>query len=249
MQIDWTTFVLEIVNFLVLVWILKRFLYKPVLAILTRRRAATERTLAEANEAEQRAAGLKVQYENRLADWETERGTARTRLEAEMAAERMRQMQALAKDLAEERERNVVLENHRRNESRREMETQALAQASRFAAGLLSRLAGPELETRLAGVFIEEVAGLAEDQIAGLHAAAWNQETRVAVTSAFPLSVVQRKQIEEVLADRAGRSLPVDFGVDDTLLAGLRVSIGPWQLNMNLADELAYFSRASSHAD
>jgi hypothetical protein len=41
----------------------------------------------------------------------------------------------------------------------------------------------------------------------------------------------------------------VDFGVDDTLLAGLRVSIGPWQLNMNLADELAYFSRASSHAD
>ena len=40
MQIDWTTFALEIINFLVLVWILKRFLYRPVLDTLARRRAA-----------------------------------------------------------------------------------------------------------------------------------------------------------------------------------------------------------------
>ena len=37
MQIDWTTLVLEIINFLVLVWILKRFLYKPVMEAIAAR--------------------------------------------------------------------------------------------------------------------------------------------------------------------------------------------------------------------
>ena len=39
MQFDWTTFVLEVLNFLVLLWILKRFLYQPVLDVLDARQA------------------------------------------------------------------------------------------------------------------------------------------------------------------------------------------------------------------
>ena len=48
MELNWSTFVLEILNFLVLVWILKRFLYKPVLAVIARRREGIEKSLAEA---------------------------------------------------------------------------------------------------------------------------------------------------------------------------------------------------------
>ena len=48
MAIDWTTFALEVVNFLVLVWLLKRFLYQPVLEVLVQRRAGVARTLEEA---------------------------------------------------------------------------------------------------------------------------------------------------------------------------------------------------------
>lgn len=60
MQIDWTTFVLEIVNFLALVWLLKRFLYTPVLDVLARRRAgsrAAPRRVACQRSARQGAAG------------------------------------------------------------------------------------------------------------------------------------------------------------------------------------------------
>ena len=73
MQIDWTTFALEIINFLVLVWILKRFLYRPVLDTLARRRAGVEHTLAEARETEARAKTLQDQYASRLAEWEGEK--------------------------------------------------------------------------------------------------------------------------------------------------------------------------------
>ena len=42
MEVDWTTFALEIINFLILVWILKRFFYHPVLDIIARRRICIE---------------------------------------------------------------------------------------------------------------------------------------------------------------------------------------------------------------
>ena len=54
MEFDWLTFGFEIVNFLVLVWLLHRLLYRPVLAMIQRRRdeiAAAARA-AEARQAE-----------------------------------------------------------------------------------------------------------------------------------------------------------------------------------------------------
>lgn len=249
MVIDWTTFTLEIVNFLVLLWILQHFLYRPVLETIARRRAGIERTLAEARDAEIRAGALRAQFENRLADWEQEKAALHARFEQEMTVERSRQMQALASALAQERERNVAQDAHRREALRRELETQALEQACRFATALLTRLASPELEARLVDAGIEDFAALPADQLNGIAAAARTPGARVLVASAFPLTEEQQKRIGAALAARLGASPALDFRVDATLLAGLRLALGPWQMKFALADELAQFAAAAHHAD
>jgi F-type H+-transporting ATPase subunit b len=248
MQIDWTTFALEFINFIALVWILKRFLYKPVLEVLNQRRAGINRTLTEAKETETRAGALKAQFENRVADWEKEKSAARAQFEAEMSAERARQLRALTKMLAQERERQVMQEVHRQQESRRELEVQALAQARAFATALLARLASRELEARLVDVFIEDLSKLPDAALAGLSTANEASQTRAIVTSAFPFSDTQRKRITEATATRLGRAQSIDFREDAKLLAGLRLSVGPLQLNMSLADELAFFAAVANHA-
>lgn len=249
MQIDWTTFALEIVNFLVLVWILKRFLYKPVLETLASRRSGIERTLAQAKETDARAGILNAQFENRLADWEKEKAGARTRLEAELAAERARAVQALAGTLAEERERSEAQEAHRQKELRRDLEARALAQARDFASRLLARLSGPALEARLVEVFIEDFPDLPEDQLAGLRTASAMQAARATVSSAFALDETLRARIAAAIDARLGSHLPLEFTEDAKLLAGLRVSVGHTQLNLNLADELSLFAAMANHAD
>lgn len=248
MEIDWTTFVLEIVNFLALVWILKRFLYRPILEVIARRRAGVEQTLDVARQSEARAAELKAQFENRLADWEREKAALRAGLESELAAERTRQQQALTQALTEERERQRAQEAHRQGELQRELETQAIALASRFATRLLSRLAGPALEARLVEVFIEDLAQLPEDQLAGLRSAAQTPAIRVLIASAFALDADQRRRIAAAIDDRLGRPLDLACQEDARLLAGLRVAVGPWQLDLSLAGELAAFAAAANHA-
>lgn len=249
MQIDWTTFVLEIVNFLVLVWILKHFLYRPVLDILARRRAGIEQTLTEARTTEARAAALKAQFEGRLADWEAEKAADRVCFDAELAAERARQLQALREALRDERDRGAAQAAHRDEALQGEMAARALVQAVRFTTTLLTRLAGPELQARLTAVFLEDFAKLTDDQRTGLRTAAALPDARARVASAYPLAAAERERIAEAIATELEHRLPLDELHDPALLAGLRVQIGSWQLKASLADELAFFAATANHAE
>lgn len=247
MELDWTTFALEIVNFLALVWILKRFLYRPVLAVLAERRAGIDRLLGATRETEARAVTLKSQFESRLADWEKEKAAARARFDAVIAAERSRQMEALSVQLAAERERNAAQAAHREETLKRQLAAQAGNQARQFASQLLARLAGPDLEGRLVTLFVEELATLPDARVAPLRAG-HNGDGQGVVASAYPLSEEQRRQVAEAVEARLGIHGQLEFREDGDLMAGVRVSLGAWQLDFSLAGELGIFSEASDLA-
>lgn len=248
MEFDWTTFTLEIINFLILVWILKRFLYRPILDVIARRRAGVEKTLADAKRIEAEAGELKQRSERELAQWEKNKEAAQARLREELAAERERLMVELETSLAEERERRRVLDERRQHDFRRAIEEQGIAQGAAFSARLLGRVATPELEARLYALLLEDLRGLrAEDKRAVADAAA-APGLQLKVQSAFVLDEGRRAELARALAEATGKTLPVEYRENPELLAGFRVSIGPWILHANLCDELKFFSGALRHA-
>lgn len=243
MELDSTTFTLEIINFLVLVWLLQRLLYKPVTAAITARQAGIELALSEAQAVRSDAESLKRQYENRMADWEKEKALARQQLQADMDAERIRQLAALQAALDEERERQRVLDERRAAEARQHQEAAARAEGGRFVARLLSRLGSAELEERIRQVLLEDLPRLPDRERQVLRTAAQAGEAKI--TSAYPLAETQRAGLAGALEDLAGRPVVCEFGQDPELMAGLRVSIGPWMLRSSLQDELRYFVEAN----
>lgn len=62
MSIDWITVIAQIANFLVLVWLLKRFLYRPILDGIDAREAEITRRMAEAGEAQKKAQSAEAEY-------------------------------------------------------------------------------------------------------------------------------------------------------------------------------------------
>ncbi len=62
MSIDWITVIAQIANFLVLVWLLKRFLYRPILDGIDAREAEISRQMAAAGEAQKKAQVVEVEY-------------------------------------------------------------------------------------------------------------------------------------------------------------------------------------------
>ena len=151
--------------------------------------------------------------------------------------------------LAEERARNAAVDAHRQQEMQREMETAALAQAQQFATTLLGRLATPALESRLLDLLLEDWAKLPDQQLFGLRAAAEDPTLSAKVSSAFALDEAQRGRVIEALGQRLGRPVAVAFEEAPELLAGLRISLGAWQVHLNFTDELASFEAGANHVD
>ena len=248
MELNWSTFILEIINFLVLVWILKRFFYRPVLNVLARRRAGIDKRLADAKTLHDDAEVLQAQYRDRLADWERERQQAREQLTQEIEKERAQRLAALQSELAQEREKTQVAEARRQADALHKTEETALIQAARFASRVLGQVASPELEAKLLELVIDELPQLSAEQIAALRSS-WGQPSEaIVVASAFPLSDTQRQKLKKALTATTGAELPLHFEQDVELLAGVRITVGAWVLGVNLQDELRSFAEFAHDA-
>jgi F-type H+-transporting ATPase subunit b len=246
-QLSWPTFVLEIVNFLVLVWILKRFLYKPVLQAIAQRKASIDKTLSDAKARQADAQALEQQYKNRLGDWEQEKETLRAGVLEEINALRATRMQALEQSLAQEREKARVLDERRLNELADQAQQNSVRKGVQFTARLFERLAGPELEATLVGVILEDLSLLPDDQLEAIRTACRTTEPKIKVISAFPLPPPQRNVITKKLQEVAQNCSPIEFSENNRLLSGLRVTIGPWVLRANLEDELEFLASVLRH--
>ena len=242
MELNWSTFVLEIINFLVLVWILKRFLYKPVLDVIARRRAGIEKTLADAKALKAGAERLQEQYEGRLADWGRERQQAREVMVQEFETERVSKMAELQTVLNQEREKAQVAEAKRQVDAKRKIEEIALQQGGRFATRLLEQASGPDTQARLVELVITELTRLPVEHITALRSSFGKSPGAIVVVSAFPLADDQCQRLEQVLASVTGANIPLRFKEDSELLAGVRITIGAWVLGTNILDELKGFT-------
>jgi F-type H+-transporting ATPase subunit b len=241
LELNWSTFALEIFNFLVLVWILKRFLYKPVLNVITQRRATIENQLAEAKQLHADSDALKEQYEHRLADWEQERQKAMDKLMHELEENRLHQLENLKAELAQEEEKNRVARSRQDKQLIREIELRALQQGAEFASRLLAEAAGPELENRLFDLLLDGLSVIPADQISNLSNKWGESPESILVTSAYPLTDDKQHQFENALTEATGLSAPVHYEQDAKLLAGLNITIGAWVLQLNVRDELQGF--------
>ncbi|MBK6631077.1 MAG: F0F1 ATP synthase subunit delta [Betaproteobacteria bacterium] len=242
MEVDWTTFALEIINFLILVWILKRFFYHPVLDVIARRRAGIEKEMADAKAVEEKAQALEQQYENRLADWEKEREGARAKLGEEISREREHQMAAVAAAVEAERERNRVLDERHRQELRRTAEEQALAQGAAFSARVLSRLADAGLDERIVETMVADLQRLTLEQRQTLATSAAEAGVKMHIVTARPLRDAAQARLSAAMTEVLQRALPQEYAIDESLIGGVRVTIGPWVLHANLSDDLQFFA-------
>jgi len=243
-ELNWTTFLLEIGNFLVLVWILTRLLYRPILDTIAQRTAAVQHDLAEAERLHQEAHDLQIQYERRQADWTVEAERLRGRMVEDVQREKRRLLEELQSTIQQEREKSSALEERRLTDLRRQVEDTAVLQGGLFATKLLTRLANAELDARLVSMLIEDLRLLDADRQQAIRNACAQPPGPVIVTSAHLLSQPQRDWLTEAVHSLLGQPASCEWREDPRLLAGVRISLGPWMLQANLQDELRFFSES-----
>lgn len=238
MHFDWWTFALQTVNFAVLVWLLNRFLYRPVLRMIEARRQEVDKQFAGAKAAEQKAdAKLKeVESERAKIDAEREQITkAATQEAAETARIRAAQAEAQAEALMEDTRKTLARE---REQAKAELHQFALDMAADMARKLVSELPAE----KRAEAWLERIDGyfakLPPQERKALVGQAANG-TPIGVTSAVPLppdaAEAWRKRLRQILGGKAA----VTFAVDPQLIAGVELHFPEAILRFSLQDAIS----------
>jgi F-type H+-transporting ATPase subunit b len=249
MEFNLSTFILEIINFLILIWILQRLFYKPLLAVIAKRKQFIDQSLADAKATQQEAEEQRRHYESRQKLWEQEKQAALSTFNQQIEAERKVQMDRLNVDLEQERQKINVTFQRQQKELQQQAEKQALSNGARFAAILLKQSASPELEARLFTLLLGNLNTLPEGCTVGLQQLAAKKSVPIKITSAYPLTAEQKRQLEQQLIPLINSPVNFQYHQDAELIAGLRIDIGAWVLNANLQQELIGFAELANDTE
>ncbi len=219
MRIDWWTLAFQTVNVLVLVWLLSRFLFKPVSKIMTERQqaaaaliqdASTARDAAERDrkQAAEQTAALDAFRLQRLGEITTEAELLKTSLVATARTEAAAIRAAAANEIA-------LL----RKKSAREDAARATGFAAEIASRLLSRLPPRALVEGFIGPLAHAVSELPNEVRQQLG----EQSDPLHLLAPRPLSDDELAQCRAALADALGHETPLQIEANPILIAGLEL--------------------------
>lgn len=247
MELDAFTVALEILNFLVLLWILKRFLYKPIKAAIAQRQRVLEQGLKDAQTREQAAAALEREHTRQLEQWQTEKAQQQVELQQALARERDIAMAKIRDAADAEKRRLDTLRQQECDQIESQLRRQATQTALQLSQRLLERLASEALDELLANLLQQDLQTLPAEEREALQHSLQQQQGNVIVVSAHPLTATAQQVLQQTLTDCLQQSVILELQLEPALISGVRISIGARILHANLADELAFFQRGLNH--
>jgi F-type H+-transporting ATPase subunit b len=237
MLIDWFTVAAQTVNFLILVWLLKRFLYQPVLAAIDAREAKIAAELKDAATKKAQAEAERDDFRSKGEALEQQREGLLRKATDEANAERQRLLDAARKDSDALRAKLDEAVKSQRLELNREIVTRTQQEVFAVARKALADLAGTSLEDRIADVFVRRLSDMREND--KTLATAPPRSTSALVRSAFELPPPGRVAIETAVRAWLGAATKVNFETVPDLVSGIELTAAGRKIAWSISDYVA----------
>lgn len=234
MQLDGFTLLAQIINFLILVVLLKRFLYQPILAAMDRREALIAERLQQAEQREQVAATAASDYQHRQQELDGERQQLLAAARAAAEDERRSGLAAARQEIEQARQTWRAALLSEQEEFLQAVRRELSSNACRVARQVLSELADAALEEQILQLFLRRLPTLASAERQALAA-----DGRVRLSSAFALTAAQRERVAIGIRTVLGEALEVGFEQQPRLICGVALQSSGYTLAWNTADYIA----------
>ena len=247
MLIDWFTVGAQIVNFLILVWLLKHFLYKPILDAIDAREKKIAAELADADTKRTEAEKERADFENKNKTFDQQRSALVAKATDEAKAERERLVDQAKKDA--DGLRASQMDALRSDQIRLGSEITLLAEKEVFAIArkTLTDLATVSLEERVGEVFTRRLRELDPKSKELLGAALKNSPEPALVRSAFDLPANQRAAIQNALNETFSAVVRIKFEESQDAICGIELSANGQKVAWSISSYLAELSKKVSN--
>lgn len=236
MRIDWVTFIAQLLNFAILVALLKRFLYGRILDAIDRRERSIADRIAEAErhrvDADREAESLRAEREA----LEEQRAALVSAAEREADEHRTSLMLRGRQEFASAQARWRRAIERQKTTFLAELRQRAGEQLYETVRAALRDLADSDLEAQVLNVFERRLADLAEDDERLFAEAA--ARSGVLVRSAFPIPAGRKTSLKAKIGKLAG-DVEIRFETSDELLCGIELAAGERSIGWSLHSYLA----------
>ncbi len=248
MLIDWSTVIAQMINFLVLIWLLKRYLYKPVLlAIDTREKSiASQISLAAASQ----ATAQKSQQDSALksAEFDQQKSSMLAAAQNDAAQERQKLMDEAQKDSDALRAKQDETLERERLEASREIVRLTCKEVFSVARKALSDLSSVSLEATMAGVLIDRIGMLSTGDKTQFAQSLLNTSQSVVVRSTFDLPEAQQNAIKSAVKENFDYDTNIEFKTEPDLVCGIELLCKSYKVSWSIVDYLNSLEKAVSQS-
>ena len=246
MLIDWFTVGAQIVNFLVLVWLLQHFLYKPVLNAIDAREKRIAAELADADAKKAEAEKERTDFEDKNNVFNQHRSALLSKAADEAKSERERLIDQAKKDA--ESLRVTQADALRADQIRLGSEITLLAEKEIFAIArkALTDLATVSLEERVVEIFTRRLRELDPKAKQLLGDALKNSSQPALVRSAFELPADQRAAIQNALNETFSAVVRIKFEESQDVICGIELTANGQKVAWSISSYLNGLSKKVS---
>jgi len=227
------------------VWLLKRFLYKPILHAIDEREKGIAAQLAQAEAKKAEAQKERDDFQHKNEAFDQERASLLKKATDEANGERQRLLDEARKDAdALRAKRQDALRNEQRNLGQ-DITRWTQKEVFAITRKTLADLAATSLEERMSDVFVQRLRALtgpAKEQLA----AALKSSTQPArVRSAFNLPPAQHAAIQKALNETFSADIHLQFETVPELVSGIELSTNGQKVAWSIADYLATLEKSA----
>jgi len=253
MEIDWFTVIAQIANFLILVWLLKRFLYKPVLNAIDEREKKIASQLEDA--AMKKAEAIKEQelFRQKNEEFDRDRTSKMDEVYARANSEKQRLFQEVREESSALRSKLEESLIQQKQDLESSFKRKAKEEVFAIASKTLSDLANADLEEQVIKVFINKIKNLNKEEEVKLVEALNDNNAPILIKSVFELSEKSRQELEQAIQNVAKNESEFQYLLLAELVSGIVLETASFQLEWNIESYLDTlqkdsFTKKNKHA-
>jgi F-type H+-transporting ATPase subunit b len=238
LNINWSTLLFQIMNFLIMVFILYRFFFKPVVRVLDQRSKRVTNALDEAEKREREADEMRVEYERRVAEAEEQVILMRQQAEEELARTKKQYLDEVRQEIEEMRDKAASEIQEARQQAIYQHRREVGHLVTTLSARLMREAGGEPFQQTSMEQFVEQLSALPTDEYRHGLQASEAQVVHVQLVSASDLGSDDMARIEGQIQRMVQRPTEMIYKIDPALVAGATVRFGDIVVDGSLAGQL-----------
>ncbi len=239
MLFDWFTFVAQIINFFILIWLLKRYLFKPILNAIDERESLIAQKLRDAEESKVNVKKEYEQYQQKNSEFDQHRDDLLNLAITDINSEKVKLRDQTRSEIASLRTKlKEALHNEQLNMGT-EIIRRTRSEVFSVVRKTLGDLASANLEEQITHVFIKQINELNSDERELLQAALNGSADEIVVRSVFDLPIIQQDNIKNTIQLNFNILPIIKFETSSQIIGGIELITNGYKVSWNIEDYLA----------